>query len=84
MRNIEFKVREIIANCIETSKKIDDIRKEENLLSLGMDSLNCIKVIVSIESEFGFEFEDEDLNFENFHSVQSIVSYIERRYQCVI
>lgn len=79
VNNIELRVRDIIKTCIEPTKPIEEIGIDDNLFILGMDSLNCIKVIISIESEFDFEFDDDDLNFENFKNIRGITSYIERR-----
>jgi len=39
------------------------------------DSLNHMKLISSLEEEFGIQFDDDDiLNMKDYHSVQSILS----------
>lgn len=74
---IESKVRALIKDNIELIMPIENIDIEQDLIKLGMDSINSIKIIVAIEKEFAFE--DEDLNYENFQNIKTIISYIERR-----
>lgn len=58
---------------------ISNIKEEDNLVDYGMDSLNIIKVILAIEEEYNIEFEEEELNFENFTSFLSIKNLIEKK-----
>lgn len=80
-QEIEAKVRELIKEVVELTVPIEEVGIEDDLMNLGMNSINSIKVIVAIEGEFGFEFDDEDLNFENFRNIRKLVSYIESRVQ---
>lgn len=80
-QEIEAKVRELIKEVVELTVPIEEVGIEDDLMNLGMNSINSIKVIVAIEEEFGFEFDDEDLNFENFRNIRKLVSYIESRVQ---
>jgi len=77
--SIENKIREILSESIQLSKPIEDIGLEEDLTELGMDSITVIKVIIDIESEYGFEVPDEDLAISNFVNLNNIISYIENR-----
>lgn len=73
--NIDSIVREIIDNVVNLENPIEKVNSGDNLFLLGMDSLDCVKVIVALENKFDFEFEDEDLA-ENFQSINSITRYI--------
>lgn len=77
--NVEMKIREIVSKNIELSLPIEKISNIDDLTTLGMDSISVIKVIVAIESEYGFEFADEDLNIDNFRTINNLVSYVEAR-----
>jgi len=81
IEKIESEVRDIIMENAELTVPIDQVGNEDDLMSLGMDSINSIKVIVAIEQEYGFEFNDDDLNFENFRNIRKLVLYIESRIQ---
>lgn len=80
-KDIETLVREIIKETVELTVPVEEIGNEDDLMNLGMDSINSIKVVVAIEEKFGFEFYDEDLNIENFKNIRKLVSYIENRVQ---
>ncbi len=77
--SIEMKIREIVSKNIELSVPIEQISNNYDLTILGMNSVNGIKVIVDIEAEYGFEFADEDLNIDNFRTINNLVSYVKAR-----
>ena len=79
MNNITDRIRGLISQRIETIVPIDEIADQDDLFKFGMDSISCIKLIVAIESEFGFVFDDEDLNMDNVKTISSIVGYIQDR-----
>ncbi|EST56710.1 hypothetical protein T458_00130 [Brevibacillus panacihumi W25] len=82
-RDIESKIRELLAGILELELPVEEIDSSQNLFSLGMDSMDCIKVIVAVEESFEIHFPDEDL-VENFESIRSLVHYIaERRNETV-
>ncbi len=81
MKVIESEVRDIIMENAELTIPIEQVGNEDDLMSLGMDSINSIKVILAIEQEFGFEFQDDELNFENFLNIKKLALCIESRIQ---
>lgn len=78
MNNMNNKIRELISQCFDTVIPVEQISDDDNLFNLGMDSISSIKLIVAIESEFDFEFNDEALNTDNIKTINSIVTYIEK------
>ncbi|MDQ0272967.1 acyl carrier protein [Cytobacillus purgationiresistens] len=61
---------------IEILKKISGyngtIDPEEDLDSYGYDSLLFMQLIVQVETEYGIEFDDEELLIENFMTLNRI------------
>ena len=56
-----------------------NLDENEDLLSAGiLDSLGILQVVAYISDEFGIDVPDEDVVYENFSSLQSIVSYLEQ------
>ena len=45
------------------------IKEEDQLIDLGINSIDYIKIVLVLESEFGFEFDDEalDMNLSLIH-----------------
>lgn len=44
---------------------------------LGFDSITLIKIVIEIEKEFGFFFEDEKLDFSELTKLSKLLEYIE-------
>lgn len=51
---------------------IKDIKIKDDLYTVGIDSLNVVKIILALEEEFDIEFDDDDINIENFRNLKSI------------
>ena len=77
MNNIETKIRAIIEENAEMQKDFSHITSDIDLKNIGINSITFIKIVVSIETEFGIEFEDEDLDYNKFPNIKSLVNYVE-------
>ena len=77
MNNIETKIRAIIGENAEMQKDFSHIASDIDLKNIGINSITFIKIVVSIETEFGIEFEDEDLDYNKFPNIKSLVNYVE-------
>ncbi|GLC79545.1 phosphopantetheine-binding protein [Lacrimispora brassicae] len=76
---IEIKIREIVHKNIDTEIPIEQICDTDNLYDLGMNSFNLIKVVVALESTYGFEFPDEDLDKEKFKAIDNFIDYVQSK-----
>lgn len=82
--DIEKKVTDIILGIVNQNLQgyfFTDM--ESNFKEMGMDSLAFINMIVSVEKEFNFEFEDEKLSLYEFPDVLSLVKYVIQRIKQV-
>ena len=52
------------------------IKEEDKLIDLGINSIDYIKFVLVLESEFGFEFDDEALDMNNISNVRLLYQYI--------
>jgi acyl carrier protein len=49
----------------------------DDLLSAGIiDSLGILQMVAFIENRFGIQVPDEDVVYENFHSVKALAEYL--------
>lgn len=78
-KEIEAKLRKIIAENVKTKVPVSEIGEDIPLEDYGISSMNFIKIIVGVESEFGFMFEDEELEFNNFRTLKDAVHFIEKK-----
>lgn len=53
-----------------------EIELDKSFSQCGINSITYVKIIVSIEQEFMFEFKEEDFNDEKFVSIQDFITYI--------
>ncbi|MDR1117387.1 MAG: acyl carrier protein [Oscillospiraceae bacterium] len=67
-------------------KQIQTVLNEKSLIiqydsNLGdiLDSITFIKIVVALEGEFGFEFDDEMLLITKFPTVKSMIEYVESK-----
>lgn len=56
-----------------------DVKLEDKLQGLDINSITFIQIIVALESEFDFEFEDEKLSFTEYPTIKDMVDYIINR-----
>lgn len=77
-------MKENIRKFIEENMVIyDDTRTfsdSDNIFALGfVDSMFALKLVTYIEKEFNVKVENDDLNLENFSSVDNIADFIGRK-----
>lgn len=60
----------------EPGKDLETVGEEDNLLEIGMNSLNFIHLVLEMEKEFQVFVDNEDLVIENFDTIAKIQSYI--------
>jgi acyl carrier protein len=76
---VRSKVRSFITQRFPavTSRTMPD---DASLLSSGaIDSLGILDLATYIGSEFGIELEDDDLNADNFDSIDSITRFLQEK-----
>jgi acyl carrier protein len=77
VNNIHMKeIREIIERVIKLSVRMDEIGADDDLLMLGMDSINCIKLLAEIEKVLNIAFDDEDLDLEKWNTINKLTAII--------
>jgi len=70
LANIKSKIKHRINNEL--------VQDDENLFSSSViDSFGLIDLVVYIEKEFSIDIDFEDLNEDNFSTINSITSFIE-------
>ena len=77
----EQKVRQILVNVFKDDIDLGSIGLDEKFSELGLSSLNFMKAIVIIESEFDLEFEDEDLKVSNFENLGTLVEFVNSKLE---
>lgn len=77
------KAFETIAASLSESLEIpvESIKVDQPLSELDLDSINFVKLVIALEAEFDFEFDDDKLLVSEFPTVRSLVEYVEEKTQ---
>ena len=60
--------------------KSHDLQPDEDIFALGfVNSLLAMQLVAFVEKEFGIAVEDQDLDLDNFRSVDAIARLVERK-----
>ena len=73
---IEYSVRRVLSMCL--GENIMTIGNEEALSDLDteIDSIIEIQILVELESQFDFDFEDDQLVKETMYSIQTLTDAV--------
>ena len=52
------------------------IQADDDFIEIGLNSLNCIQLIVLLEDKYNIEFGYSDLSVESVNTVSKIINYI--------
>ena len=74
------KIRSIIENNLNIFDSDVEFSDDDHIFRKGfVDSLFAVKLLAFLEQEFDIKIDNEDLNIENFHSVNRIISFVENK-----
>lgn len=57
----------------------EELLEDTDLFSLGLDSVNAITLVLSLQDTFGVNFETNEISLENFRTVADIVKLIKTK-----
>lgn len=70
-------VRSLVTKQLNLNGYSQDLRPDDDLWSLGMTSLTCLGLMLSIEDTFEIELPEEALKEATFHSINTISAAVE-------
>jgi len=76
MDQTQEKIKEFLSRFF----KNHDLKPEEDIFALGfVNSLLAMQLVAFVEKEFGIQVADEDLDLDNFRSIQAISNLVARK-----
>ena len=73
-------MKEKILLCINKCIKDQSIETQlDSIIEDMIDSITFVEMIVALEEEFEFEFEDEMLSVSKLKKISDVVNYVEKR-----
>lgn len=76
MKEIE---REIIKLMSEAGELPDNIGLDTTFNQIELDSIGFVTIIVEIETNYGIEFDDENMLITNYQSIDDFVEYVKKK-----
>ncbi|EFM08506.1 phosphopantetheine-binding protein [Paenibacillus curdlanolyticus YK9] len=75
---IREKVMEMLVDVLaEEGEGIGEIGPDDDLSEFGVNSMTFIRLVLALEMEFGVSWEDDDLQYQNFLTLNNIIRYVE-------
>lgn len=77
---MNYKIRAIISDVLGTELSVDinEINDDYDLSMIGVDSLNIVSLIISIEEKYNIEFDIDIIEMEDFKTINTIASTINK------
>jgi len=77
LNDIQKKAFNVIVSTLDS--KIGDVTLDTGVAGAGVDSITFIKIVVALEGEFDFEFDDDMLLITKFPTVKTMIEYVESK-----
>lgn len=76
MKETQAKIKQFLSKFFRNH----DLQLDEDIFSLGfVNSMFAMQLVLFIEQEFQLSIENEDLEFDNFRTINSMSNLIERK-----
>lgn len=76
MRRSKEKLRAFLSQHLGT----DSLRDDEDIFASGLvNSLFAMELVLFVEGEFSIKIDDQDLQMDNFRSIDALADLIERK-----
>ena len=72
---VKQKIRQIVINNLPQGHN-HEMSDDADLFSLGFNSLDAVPLVLELEDAFEFEFEGDDISYENFRTIEEIFKLI--------
>ncbi|WP_406153104.1 phosphopantetheine-binding protein [Streptomyces sp. NBC_01023] len=76
MDEIKDRLRKVLVDSIELSVAPSEVPDRGLVEALGLDSIDTIKFLIWVESEFGVEIADEDLSIKLIDDLDPLADYV--------
>lgn len=76
---IQNNIKEVLKKYVHKQESMQNIKADDSLLELGINSISFIKIIVQLENVFDIEFPEKDLKSKSFDSLNDIAVYVESK-----
>lgn len=77
LKSVLGKIEQIIIDHLKLDKKPGELDTAQDFLAeYGLNSVDALELLLTIEKEFDIEIDDEDLNADLINSINSLSQYV--------
>jgi acyl carrier protein len=76
--SIAAQVSQVVLDVMPTIAP-EMLQENTDIFSLGLDSINALRLILHLQSTFDVTFSGTDINFSNFQTVENMASLLESK-----
>ena len=81
MKTVEEITLEIIEQVKQVLKLSRNIDMQEDLIALGLDSMDTVILTFALEESFDIEIGDDEHSIDNISTVENMVNFISRKLE---
>lgn len=81
MKDIKNRLIQVLMDNNVVDSTTVDVLEKEGLRGISINSMNFIKVVAAIEEEFQIEFDEYELNFELFNTMDELEKMIAKKVE---
>lgn len=63
------------------SELVRKMSADDPLSVIGLDSLNCMEIVVNIEEEFAVTFHDEEMLLDNLNTINKLCGMVSKKLE---
>ena len=78
VEEVRYKTQNVVLEMLPDVGS-EDLSDESDIFSLGLDSINAMTLVFSLQDAFDVKFETDEISFENFRTVADIVKLINKK-----
>ena len=75
---LKQKTQDVILELLPHVER-QNLGNQTDIFSLGLDSINAMSLIFSLQDTFDVKFETNEISFDNFQTVAKIVELIDKK-----
>ena len=77
---LKLKTKNVVSELLPNVDS-QKLTSDQDIFYLGLNSINAMTLIFNLQEAFGVTFNDAEINFDNFRTIDDIVKLIDQKTQ---
>lgn len=80
IEELKLKTQNVVSQLLPNVDS-QKLTSDQDIFYLGLNSINAMTLIFNLQEAFGVTFNDAEINFDNFRTIDDIVKLIDQKTQ---